>query len=197
MLYDVIPALAAFAFVSSITPGPNNLMLMASGVNFGARRTLPHMLGVGIGFTAMVGLVGLGLMSIFDAIPHSRDALKLISVVYMLYLAYKIATASSLGEKATESRPLTFWQAVLFQWVNPKGWTMALTAMTVYAASGSLAAVGLVTLVFGIINMPSIAVWVVAGDRLKHFLTDTRRLRIFNIVMALLLVASLYPVLHG
>ncbi|MEO5806198.1 LysE family translocator [Devosia sp.] len=195
MTYEIFTALAVFALVSSITPGPNNLMLMASGVNFGARRTIPHALGVSIGFTLMVGLVGLGLMSVFDAIPHSHDALKVISVVYLLYLAFKIGTSATIGEKPTDSKPMTFWQAVLFQWVNPKGWTMALTAVTVYAAGGSLTTVLLVTLVFGLVNAPSISVWVFAGDRLKRFLSTPSRLRVFNITMALLLVASLYPVL--
>lgn len=195
MTYQILSALAIFALVSSITPGPNNLMLMASGVNFGARRTLPHALGVCIGFTAMVGLVGLGLMSVFDAIPYSHDALKVVSVAYLLYLAFKIGTSSTIGEKSIDARPITFWQAVAFQWVNPKGWTMALTAMSVYAVGGSLLSILLVTLVFGLINAPSISVWVLAGDRLKQFLSTPGRLRAFNITMALLLVASLYPVL--
>lgn len=195
MSYEILTALALFALVSSITPGPNNLMLMASGVNFGAWRTLPHALGVCIGFTVMVGLVGLGLMGIFDAIPYSHEVLKAVSTVYLLYLAYKLATTSSMGKRAIDGRPMTFWQAVLFQWVNPKAWTMALTAMTVYAGSGSLQVILLVTLVFGVVNAPSISVWVVAGDRLRRILSTPTRLRAFNIVMAILLVASLYPVL--
>lgn len=195
MTYEVLTALAAFALVSSITPGPNNLMLMASGVNFGALRTIPHALGVCIGFTVMVGLVGLGLMRIFDAVPYSHDILKIASTLYLLYLAYKLATTSSLGGGSVQGEPMTFWQAMLFLWVNPKAWTMALTAMTVYAGSGSWQAVLLVTIVFGIVNAPSISVWVFAGDRLGQFLSTPSRLRAFNILMAALLVASLYPVL--
>lgn len=195
MTYEILLALALFALVSSITPGPNNLMLMASGVNFGALRTVPHALGVCIGFTLMVGMVGLGLMRIFDAVPYSHDILKWISTLYLLCLAYKLATTASLGGGAAQSRPMTFWQAVLFQWVNPKAWTMALTAMTVYAGGGSLEVVLLVTLVFGLINAPSISVWVLAGDRLGRFLSTPTRLRAFNWLMAALLVASLYPVL--
>lgn len=195
MTYEVLAALALFALVSSITPGPNNLMLMASGVNFGALRTVPHALGVCIGFTLMVGLVGIGLMGVFDAIPYSHDVLKVLSALYLLYLAYKLATTDTMGDGRSDSRPMTFLQAALFQWVNPKAWTMALTAMTVYAGSGSLQAVLLVTLVFGLVNAPSISVWVLAGDRLGRFLSTRGRLRSFNIAMALLLVASLYPVL--
>ncbi|UJW87555.1 LysE family translocator [Devosia sp. SL43] len=195
MTYEVLTALAVFALVSSITPGPNNLMLMASGVNFGALRTVPHALGVCIGFTLMVGLVGVGLMGVFDAIPNSHQVLKVVSALYLLYLAYKLATTDTLGERAVDSRPMTFFQAALFQWVNPKAWTMALTAMTVYAGGGSLQTVLLVTLVFGVVNAPSISVWVLAGDRLGLLLSTSGRLRAFNIVMAALLVASLYPVL--
>lgn len=195
MTYEILVALALFALVSSITPGPNNLMLMASGVNFGALRTVPHALGVCVGFTLMVGLVGLGLMRVFDAIPYSHDILKWVSTLYLFYLAYKLATTSSLGGGASQSRPMTFFQAALFQWVNPKAWTMALTAMTVYAGGGSLEVVLLVTLVFGLVNAPSISVWVLAGDRLGRFLSTPARLRAFNWLMAALLVASLYPVL--
>lgn len=195
MTYEILVALALFALVSSITPGPNNLMLMASGVNFGALRTVPHALGVCVGFTLMVGLVGLGLMRVFDAIPYSHDILKWVSTLYLLDLAYKLATTSSLGGGASQSRPMTFFQAALFQWVNPKAWTMALTAMTVYAGGGSLEVVLLVTLVFGLVNAPSISVWVLAGDRLGRFLSTPARLRAFNWLMAALLVASLYPVL--
>lgn len=115
--------------------------------------------------------------------------------IYLLYLAYKLATTSSLGGGASQSRPMTFFQAALFQWVNPKAWTMALTAMTVYAGGGSLEVVLLVTLVFGLVNAPSISVWVLAGDRLGRFLSTPARLRAFNWLMAALLVASLYPVL--
>lgn len=195
MTYEILTALAVFALVSSITPGPNNLMLMASGVNFGALRTVPHALGVCIGFTLMVGLVGVGLMGVFDAIPYSHQVLKGVSTLYLLYLAYKLATTDTLGEGAADSRPMTFLQAALFQWVNPKAWTMALTAMAVYAGGGSLQTVLLVTLVFGVVNAPAISVWVLVGDRLGRLLSTSGRLRAFNTVMALLLVASLYPVL--
>jgi threonine/homoserine/homoserine lactone efflux protein len=125
----------------------------------------------------------------------SYTVLKVLSVAYLLYLAWKIATASGLGEKSVTGKPITFLQAAAFQWVNPKAWSMALTAVTVYAGSRSFEAVGLVALVFGIINLPSTGAWAVVGGQLKRFLTEPTRLRTFNIVMALLLVASLYPVL--
>ena len=204
MTYELLAGLVLFSFVSSITPGPNNLMLMASGANFGFRRTLPHMLGVGLGFTAMVTLVGLGLLGLFEAYPLSYDVLKVFSVIYLVYLAWKIATsaapagteqADSHSVQSSEGKPLSFIQAVLFQWVNPKAWTMALTALTVYAPSKSLGAVLLVAVVFGAVNLPCVSSWTLLGQQLRHLLTSQRRLVIFNVTMALLLVASLYPVL--
>lgn len=199
MTFELLAGLALFSFVSSITPGPNNLMLMASGANFGFRRTLPHMLGVGLGFTAMVTLVGLGLVGLFDAYPLSYEVLKVVSVVYLVYLAWKIATsAAPAGTEAsveTQGKPITFIQAVLFQWVNPKAWTMALTALTVYAPSQNLTAVLIVAFVFGAINLPCVSSWTLLGQQLQRWLTSRRRLVVFNVSMAVLLIASLYPVL--
>jgi len=199
MTYELLVALAAFAMVSSITPGPNNLMLMASGANFGFRRSIPHMLGIGIGFSLMVAMVGIGFSQIFNSYPLSHLILKILSVTYLLYLAYKIATASTptkqLGIEDDKARPFTFFQAALFQWVNPKSWTMALTATAVYAPSQSAQAIAVVTGVFGIINLPCVSVWAAMGLQLKQLLTSQRRLRAFNYTMATLLVASLYPVL--
>jgi len=195
MTLDLIPALAAFAFVSSITPGPNNLMLMASGANFGFRRTVPHMLGIGIGFSLMVLLVGAGLVQIFDAYPISHQVLKVCSVLYLLYLAWKIANAAPVRKGEDNGTPMTFLQAAAFQWVNPKAWSMALTAVTVYTPDNTLAAIGLVALVFGAINLPSVSTWTIVGQQMARFLTNTARLRTFNWTMAALLVASLYPVL--
>ncbi len=121
-----LAALAAFALVSSITPGPNNMMLMASGANFGLRRTVPHALGVGIGFTLMIVLVGVGLMGLFDLFPVLNIALKVVSVVYLLWLAWKIANAAAPDtDTGARGKPMTFVQAMLFQWVNPKAWSMA------------------------------------------------------------------------
>ena len=196
MDFEILTGLAAFSFASSITPGPNNLMLMASGANYGFRRTIPHMLGVGIGFVFMVVMVGVGLVQVFNAIPASYVTLKVISVLYLLYLAAKIATAAPPAEGArSRGKPFTFLQAAAFQWVNPKAWTMALTSVAVYAPSQSLVAVGLVALVFGAINLPCVSAWTILGEQLRHFLAEPQRLRVFNWMMALLLVGSLYPVL--
>ena len=196
MPIELLTALMTFAFVSSITPGPNNLMLMTSGANFGFKLTIPHMLGVALGFTLMIVLVGIGLMQLFDLYPISYQILKYASIVYLLYLSYKIATSSQpIDQTQQESKPFTFVQAALFQWVNPKAWTMALTAISVYAPNKSIPAVLLVAAIFGAINLPSICSWIVLGQQLRRFLNSHRKLKIFNLTMAALLILSLYPVL--
>ena len=198
MKTELLTALAAFSLVSSITPGPNNLMLMASGANFGFMRTLPHMMGVNLGFTLMVALVGLGLAGLFELYPVAKTVLTAISVAYLIYLAWKIARAGApKAEGDAAGRPFTFLQAAAFQWVNPKAWTMALTAMTAYAPGATATAALLVAAVFGVVNLPSIVVWVVAGQGLRRFLTNERRLTLFNYTMAGLLLASLYPVVFA
>ncbi|WP_394174857.1 LysE family translocator [Thalassotalea litorea] len=201
MTAEMYAALALFCFVSSITPGPNNLMLMSSGATFGFRRTLPHMLGVGIGFVVMVILVGIGLMQLFDLFPVSYQILKVISVVYLLYLAYKIAhssdpvkTSENQNDGTQQPTPITFLQAAAFQWVNPKAWTMALTAISVYAPSQQFHSVLLVAVIFGAINLPCVSSWTLLGQELQRVLTNQQRLQRFNWTMAALLVLSLYPV---
>ena len=195
MMNDFLGGLVAFAFVSSITPGPNNLMLMASGVNFGFRRTIPHMLGIGIGFTVMVFLVGIGLMRVFDLVPALYLVLKIASVSYLLWLAWKIANASAPDGTKAAGRPMTFLQAALFQWVNPKAWTMALSAVTLYAPDRSLLAVVMVAATFGAVNLPCVSSWTLLGQQMRRLLSRPALLTAFNWSMALLLVASLYPVL--
>jgi len=191
MNIELISALALFALVSSITPGPNNLMLMNSGANFGFKRTLPHLLGVTIGFVIMLVLVGLGVMQLFDFFPWSYQLLKVLCIAYLLYLAYKIASNKTpIGAKNSDTKPFTFVQASLFQWVNPKAWTMALSAVSVYAPSKGIGAVVLVGLVFGIVNLPCVSSWTLVGQQLQVWLKDRKRLRAFNIFMAVLLIAS-------
>ncbi|WP_171126940.1 MULTISPECIES: LysE family translocator [unclassified Ruegeria] len=195
MTYEILLALITFAFVSSITPGPNNLMLMASGANFGFRRTVPHMLGIGLGFTVMVLLVGAGLVQVFDRFPISYTILKTASVLYLLFLAWKVAHAAPAKAGVTSGTPMTFLQAAAFQWVNPKAWVMALTATTAYTPGQTLNAIVVVALVFGAVNLPSVSTWTVLGQQMARVLTNPKRLSVFNWTMAILLVASLYPVL--
>ena len=196
MRYDVLSALILFAFVAGVTPGPNNMMLMASGVNFGFRRTLPHLLGVCLGFPAMVALVGFGLDAIFSHFPGFLVALRYVSVAYMLWLAYKIATAGPVRETDSVRRPLGFFGAAAFQWVNPKGWVMAISALTTYTVmadyTGSAA---IVVLVFLLLAFPSSGIWVVSGAAMRPILSDPARARPFNVMMAVLLLTSIVPVL--
>lgn len=191
---QLLAALALFAFVSSITPGPNNTMLMASGANFGFRATAPHLAGVALGFAFMIAAVGLGLGGVFAAFPRLHDILAVAGGVYMLWLAWKIATAKGIGGGPGASRPMTFWQAAAFQWVNPKAWAMALSAVTTYAPRDNYALnVVIVSLVFMSINGPCVATWTGFGVGLRRFLDRPVVLRAFNIVMAILLLASLAP----
>ena len=177
-------------------------MLMTSGANFGFARTVPHLLGVSIGFVAMVIIVGAGLAQAFAAVPELHTALKVVSAAYLLYLAWKIANAPPPNaEGAARATPMTFLQAAAFQWVNPKAWTMALTAISVYAPTGpsglSAETLVLVAVVFGAINLPSVGVWAAIGTQLRRFLSSPASFRVFNGVMAALLVASLIPVVFS
>lgn len=217
MTTDLATALITFAFVSSITPGPNNLMLLASGANYGVRRTVPHMLGISLGHALMVFLVGVGLIQVFDAFPVTHTVLTVASVAYMLFLAWKIATAvpaldapaapdgsdgdargtgigddAASADRAATGQPFTFLQAAAFQWVNPKAWAMALTAITVYAPERDVAAVLLVAGIFAAVNLPSVSAWAALGQQMQRILTNRRRLMAFNWTMAALLVGSLW-----
>jgi threonine/homoserine/homoserine lactone efflux protein len=195
MTPELLVALAGFALVSSITPGPNNLMLMASGVNFGLRRTVPHLLGVALGFTAMIVLVGAGVTRAFAAAPLLDPALRIACLGYIVWMAWKLATATGPGDARRSASPMTFLQAAGFQWVNPKAWAMALTAITAYAPDRNLMAIVIVAVIFGLINLPSVLIWVLMGLRLRNWLAVPRRLRAFNLSMAVLLVASVAPMI--
>ncbi len=199
MTLDIFAALILFAFVTSITPGPNNLMLMASGVNFGFRRTIPHMLGIGIGFLSLLLGVGFGLGAVLAAYPVLHMALKIGGGAYLVYLAWRIAMARSMGSadaEADEARPMTFLEAAAFQWVNPKAWVMAITAMAIYTnPQAPFLSVVLVAVAFALVNLPCVSTWAGFGVALRGFLSDPVRLKWFNIAMGLLLVASLWPML--
>lgn len=197
LAFQTLVALAAFVLVSSMTPGPNNLMLMASGTNFGFARTGPHMLGVALGFTFMVLVVALGVGAVFTAVPGAMVALKIASTLYLLYLAWRIAASPPprLDQADSGGRPLNFFQAVAFQWINPKGWTMALTASAVYVPADDRVLGALsVTAVVAVMGTPSVVVWAAAGVQLRRLIHRPRAFRAFNVIAALLLVASLYPV---
>jgi len=194
-LTTLLPLLS-FAFVTSTTPGPNNVMLMSSGMNFGFKLSLPHMAGVVFGFPVMIVLVGLGLLQLFEKVPYSFMVLKMISLCYLLYLAWRIANTQSIDSETKTTKPLLFVQAALFQWVNPKAWVMALTAISVYTpATRPLSSVFLVAFAFIISGTFSSLVWTLMGQQLKRLLSDPVKLRAVNILLALLLVATLLPLL--
>ncbi len=198
MSIEIFLALLVFAFVSSVTPGPNNLMLLASGVNFGFRRTIPHMLGIGVGFFVLLLSIGFGLGALIETVPSVYTALKFAGGAYMLYLAWKIAMSRSIGEAKhrDKSEPMTFLQAAAFQWVNPKAWVMAITGIATYTNHDNYyVAVLLVSAAFAIVNLPSVSVWAGFGTLLRNWLSDPFRLKWFNLIMALLLVLSLWPML--
>lgn len=190
-------AFILFAVVMLFTPGPNNAMLLASGLNHGFRRTLPHVLGVNFGFGFLVAVVGLGLGAIFIAYPVLLTILKYIGAAYLLYLAYAIATSGGLDEKGDgRGRPLSFFGAVLFQWVNVKGLVIAAGSLTTYSAIAPYPYnIMALSLIFCVVGFFSSASWALFGASLRGLLSTPRAVRIFNVTMALLLVASLYPVL--
>ena len=200
MTLDIFAALVLFAFVTSVTPGPNNFMLLASGVNFGFSRTIPHMLGIGVGFLTLLFGVGFGLGAVLSAYPALHLALKIGGGAYLLYLAWRIAMARSMGDggaKQSDARPMTFLEAAAFQWVNPKAWVMAVTAMAIYTTpQAQFLSVTLVAVAFAIVNVPCVSIWAGFGVALRGFLADPVRLKWFNIAMGLMLVASLWPMLR-
>lgn len=197
MTPDVFLALALFAAATVFTPGPNNLMLMASGVNFGLRRSLGHVAGVAYGFPFMILPVGMGVMQVFDLWPVTRPILQAVSVAYVLWLAWKIAHAGAPGTAGTRARPLSFLQAAAFQWVNPKAWSMALGAVTLYAAGRDFAGVATIAATYAVIGTASALSWTLLGQSLQRWLSVPARLRLFNRAMALLLIAAMIPLIRG
>ena len=199
MSIEILIALVGFAFAGSVTPGPNNLMLLASGANYGLRRTLPHMLGISLGHSFMVFMMGVVLLEVFLRLPVLNVVLKVVSVVYMLWLAWRIATAVPPEAKKVEGKPFTFLQAAAFQWVNPKAYFIAMTAVSGYAPQNLGTVIGalLVAMIFACVNFPSVSIWAILGVQVRRFLGTAGRLRAFNIAMAALLIASLWPMLKA
>ncbi|MBW8724875.1 MAG: LysE family translocator [Inquilinus limosus] len=195
MTIDALLALCLFAFVTSITPGPSNLMLLASGASFGLWRTLPQVAGITLGFTALLLAVGLGLGAALAAWPALHIGLQAAGAAYLLYLAWRIGRSRSLGGDG-EARPLTLWQSAAFQWVNPKAWAVAATTMAVHASpQAPVASVLLICAAFAVVNLPSILAWAGCGQALRRVLADPARLKWFNLAMAALLAATLWPML--
>jgi threonine/homoserine/homoserine lactone efflux protein len=192
---SALPAGILFALVTSITPGPNNTMLLASGVNFGFRRTLPHLFGISVGVVVLMLSVGFGLGEAFTRFPALYSALEIASVAYLLYLAWKIATSGEVKLRKGERRPMKFFEAVAFQWVNPKAWMMVLTAATTIHVSEQFGSnVMVLAVLFYVVGFPCICLWAGFGTAMREVLSDPKRQRLFNVAMALLLVMTLYPI---
>ncbi|WP_041682509.1 LysE family translocator [Pusillimonas sp. T7-7] len=195
MTVSVLLSLIVFTFVNSITPGPNNVMLTASGSTFGYRRSLPHMLGITIGVSVMVLLVGAGLGAVFEAMPMLYTVLKYVGAAYLLYLAWRIARAGSIDGGQARGKPFSFIQAAAFQWVNPKAWLMAVGIVAAYMPQENFYwNLTVATLVVSLVNFPSISVWTLFGSAVRRLLHRPESVQRFNIAMAILLVASLYGV---
>ncbi|QEN85457.1 LysE family translocator [Labrys sp. KNU-23] len=196
MTSDLLIAFVIYAFVTSITPGPNNTMLLTSGANYGLKATMPHLLGINLGFCVLVLAAGFGIGGLFSAFPLLHTLLRYGGAAYLLYLAWKIARAGGPNAEGGRDSPMTFFQAAAFQWVNPKAWIMAIGAITTYTpGNGFFGNVLAVAAIYVLVNAPCLLVWAAAGTALRGFLSKPLRLRLFNIVMALALVASLYPIL--
>jgi threonine/homoserine/homoserine lactone efflux protein len=195
---DIFSSLIAFALVGSLTPGPNNTMLLASGVNFGFKRTQPHVLGVTIGFTIMLVAIGFGIGQVFAKFPQVYLTLRVVSIVYLVWLAWRIATAGSTDPIVSdEARPMTFSEAALFQWVNPKGWMICLSVAANYvSADHPWSDIAVLSAVFLIVSLISATGWALFGTSLRPLLKDERAMRIFNVTMAVALLASLWPIVR-
>ena len=190
-----VGSFVVFAASQVGTPGPANMAMLATGARYGFVAALPFMLGVLFGKQLIIWPIGFGLMGLAQSVPWLFATLKYASAAYICWLAWKIATAAAPGGATTDAKPLTFWHAAAFQWVNPKAWTMALTAVSVYSPEHTPAAILMTAAIFGAINLPSCSGWIFLGQQAARFLSGPRRLRAFNGAMAVLLVTSLYPVL--
>jgi threonine/homoserine/homoserine lactone efflux protein len=196
MSNSLLIAFCVFAAVMFITPGPNNIMLLSSGLTYGFRPTIPHIAGITIGFAFMVGAVGVGLGTIFIAYPVLQTILKYAGAAYLIYLAAVIAMSKPVTPGQDNRRgPMTFWGAAMFQWVNVKGWVMVIGTITAYAGIARFPWNIFIQVTLSLLlGAMSTSTWTLSGSSLRSFMTSPRAVRAFNIVMAALLVASLYPV---
>ena len=196
MSQSLLFAFLVFVAVMSFTPGPNNIMLLSSGLTYGFRRTLPHMAGVTLGGVFMIGAVALGLGAVFVAYPMLKTVLKYAGAAYLIYLAIAIAMSGTTGvDQGNRRRPITFWAAVLFQWINVKAWVMVIGTITAYAAIAAFPwNIVIQTGTSLLIGILATTTWALFGSSLRPILTSPRKVRAFNIVMALLLLSSLFPV---
>jgi len=194
--HSLLIAFCVFAAVMYFTPGPNNIIVLSSGLNYGFRPTIPAIAGITFGCAFMVAVVGLGFGTIFVAYPVLQTTLKYAGAAYLIYLAAVIAMSEPVTPGQDNRRgPMTFWGAVLFQWVNVKGWVMVIGTITAYAGIASFPWNIMIQVALCLLlGVASTSIWTLSGSSLRSFMTSPRAVRAFNIVMAALLLASLYPV---
>lgn len=195
MTMEILLSVLLFALVSTATPGPNNIMVMTSGMNFGVWRTLPHYLGICIGFPAMVLAISLGLGQLFEAAPVIHQVIKVLGISYLMYLAWRIATTATEIREEGASRPLSFWQAAAFQWVNPKAWVMAVGALATFTtvSGGVLEQALWIAVAFMVVAVPCVGGWMLGGAGLRRLLQKPVYRRWFNWTMGVLLALSVIP----
>ena len=196
MSQQLLLAFVVFAAVMYFTPGPNNVMLLSSGLTYGFRRTLPHISGIAVGMAFMIAAVGVGLGTVFITYPVLQTILKYAGAAYLIYLAAAIAMSGPPKPGEAGRKPMSFWGAAVFQWVNVKGWVMVIGSITAYAAIAAFPWNILIqTLITLVVGVPATVIWTLFGSALRPVLTSQTAVRAFNIVMAILLLASLIPVL--
>ncbi|MGB3178376.1 MAG: LysE family translocator [Albidovulum sp.] len=197
MTYETIPALIALAVATLFTPGPNNAMLAASGAHFGVRRTVPHLLGVALGFPLMLLVVGLALGGLFQTSALLRETLRWGGAALLLWIAWRIGNSGGIGTKNSDAKPMRFLNAVGFQWINPKAWSMAIAATSQFILPDApMMTATIVAMTFLIMGLFSAAAWTYAGQAIATWLTTAKRLKIFNLIMAGLIVLSVLELLR-
>jgi len=191
-------AFLLFSIATAGTPGPNNIMVSAAAANHGFRATFPHILGIAVGFSIMLLILGSGLAGPLAADPRLHAVLRWVGAAWMLWLAFKIARADSALTGGTGRPPFSFFGAALFQWINPKAWLIVLAIAATYTTAGQslYRQVAILAVISFLVTIPCVGAWAALGAGAGRVLMTPRRLRLFNIVMALLLVASLMPLLR-
>ncbi|WP_159653267.1 LysE family translocator [Vibrio atypicus] len=194
---DYLFVVVLFAVSSSVTPGPNNIMVMTSGLNFGVKKSLPLLTGICVGFTVMLLLVGLGFSQLFELFPSLHFIIKCVGVLYLLYLAYLIAKSAGAVESNAQNKPFSFMKGALFQWVNAKAWVVATGAIAAFTTVGTdfLSQNVMIALTFFVVSFPCVGVWLVFGALLKNALNSAKSRAVFNFTMSGLLVVSVIPVI--
>ena len=196
---DFIIEILFFAFATSITPGPNNIMVFNAGINYGFCKTIPHILGICLGFPIMLICVGLGMGSFFEKYVMLHKLFKIGAALYLIFIAWKIANTNNIrlsGCTNNKVGPISFWQASLFQWINPKAWIMAVVAVSTYTTiGGNYYEIVRIAFIFIIVSFPCVSAWTIVGQYIRKFVTKEKYLKCINITSGLLIIMSLLPIL--